>query len=111
MNYEPCELRRTKPRPKKDLNPLNPDFRLRRNYYKGSPAIYFFLVGVCLLTIAVLPWITIDVSVTSPGIIRPKYERAEIRSYFTAIMNRVVCEEGAYIHKDSVLFILENQVI
>lgn len=70
--------------------------------------VYFLVLlamGVCLLVLRV---IYIDISIKSPGIVRPLHERTEIRSLVSGIIDSIFYKEGEYVSKDATLIRIRN---
>ncbi len=71
-------------------------------------SIYLLVIlGICAMIIG-LPFIYIDVSIKSSGIIRPVSERTEIKSFISGIIDSILYKEGQFIPKDSVLLKIKD---
>jgi membrane fusion protein, peptide pheromone/bacteriocin exporter len=70
--------------------------------------IYFLVLlamGSCML---VLPVIYIDISIKTPGVVRPQHERTEIRSLVSGIIDSILYKEGEYVSKEATLIRIRN---
>lgn len=75
---------------------------------KKTQLIYWLILLIIIATLISLPFLYFDISVKSPGIIRPSLERTEIKSMQTAIVDSVYYTEGQLVHKDSIIARLQN---
>ncbi|HTE23882.1 HlyD family secretion protein [Flavitalea sp.] len=69
-------------------------------------AIILFIGSVMIL----LPIIRVEISVRSPGIIRPDSERTVIRSLIPGIIEELYASEGQFIEKDSLILTLRDNL-
>ncbi|RYY23370.1 MAG: HlyD family efflux transporter periplasmic adaptor subunit [Chitinophagaceae bacterium] len=77
---------------------------------KRAELIYWtiiFLIGAILAT---LPLITVDISIRSPGLIRPESERTIIRSVVPGLIEKLYGKEGAFVEKDSLILVLKDPI-
>lgn len=71
-----------------------------------SQAIYVITIASILVSLLLLPFIYIDISVQSSGIIRTISEKTEIRSIVSGIIKNINVRENQMIKKNQALFIL-----
>ncbi len=66
-----------------------------------AKTIYWVLLGGICLAIAWLPFITVDVSVRTAGVVRPEQERFELRPLAGAVIDHIYYREGDTVLRDS----------
>jgi len=71
--------------------------------------IYWIIVIILITTVVSLPLINITISVKSQGIIRPKYEKAELRSFITTVIDKVNFKEGDTVKSGDVIIQLRKE--
>jgi membrane fusion protein, peptide pheromone/bacteriocin exporter len=76
-----------------------------------SQIIYLSVILVILSALVVLPFIQIDVSVQSTGIIRPTAERNEIRSLVAGTISETFIKENQVIQQGQTLFRLQTDML
>ena len=74
-------------------------------------SIYWLVLAFLVASIASLPFIKLDISVKSPGIIRPVDEKTELRSSVSTIIDSIYFKEGDTVHKGDVIIQLRKQNI
>ena len=74
-------------------------------------SIYWLVLSFLVASIASLPFIKLDISVKSPGIIRPVDEKTELRSSVSTVIDRIYFKEGDTVHKGDVIIQLRKQNI
>lgn len=75
---------------------------------KSTYLLYWLIVVLIIVSLALLPFVYFDVSVRSTGIIRPLQERTEVRSVSSGIIDSVLYKEGQLIQRDSTLMVLRD---
>jgi multidrug resistance efflux pump len=76
--------------------------------FKRAHTIYWAIIIMITVVIMLLPMISVEVSVKSPGIIRPESERTIIRSRMPGIIEKLHRYEGQFVEKDSVILTLKD---
>jgi HlyD family secretion protein len=71
--------------------------------------IYWSIILLFLIAAASLPIITTSISVTSQGIIRPKTEKAELKSIITAAIDKVNFKEGDTVKNGDIILQLHKE--
>ncbi len=66
-----------------------------------AKTIYWMLLGGICLAIAWLPFLTVDISIRTTGVVRPKQERFELRPLTGAVIDRIYYREGDTVPRDS----------
>src|SRR5882762_9921295 len=56
--------------------------------------LFWVILVILIASFASLPFIKLDVSVKSPGIIRPKNEKTELRSSISTVIDTIYFKEG-----------------
>lgn len=92
----------------KKSTPAEEDFRDHLPSYlmsiqPGSRAVYLIMLLLIILILAGLPLISVEVSVSGRGIIRPLQERTRILSINSGIVDRVYVKEGEWVRKSQAL--------
>src|SRR5918993_1181933 len=77
---------------------------------KTARSIYWMIVSFITLALLLLPFIKLDISIRSPGIIRPISERTVVRSMMTGIIRHLYYKEGDYIERDSLILDLKDNI-
>lgn len=75
-----------------------------------TQVIYSTVLGAVLVCLAALPFIKVDVSVRSAGIVRPITEKNELRSLVAGTIEEVLVAEGAYVQKGDVILRLQEDI-
>ena len=83
--------------PENDLYRYLPAIPLR------SQRLYWVLLGGICIAVALLPLITVDISVTAAGAVRPEQERTELKLLTAAVIERVYCREGELVPQGSLI--------
>lgn len=78
---------------------------------KKQYSIYWLILLIVITSIVSLPFIKFDISVKSPGIIRPVNEKTEIKSSISTVIDSVCFKEGDTVHKGDVIIQLRKQNI
>ena len=68
---------------------------INRNYI----SIYWFILIFIIICSASLPFIQLDISVKSSGIIRPVDEKTELKSSLSTVINTLFFKEGDKVRK------------
>lgn len=76
-----------------------------------SRIIYVAILLVLLILIILLPFIKIDLSTQSRGIIRSKFENNTLQSVVSAEVDKINLSENLYVHKGDTLIWLRTDVI
>jgi membrane fusion protein, peptide pheromone/bacteriocin exporter len=71
--------------------------------------IYWSIILLFLISAASLPIIKTTISVKSQGIIRPKTEKAEVRSIITAVIDKVNFKDGDTVQNGEVIIQLHKE--
>ncbi len=71
--------------------------------------IYWVIIIILITAAFSLPLIKIPISVKSQGIIRPKNERTELKSYLTTVIDRINFKEGDTVKKGDVIAELHKE--
>jgi membrane fusion protein, peptide pheromone/bacteriocin exporter len=74
-------------------------------------SIYWFLLLILVVCAASLPYIKIDISVKSPGIIRPVDEKTEVRSAISTVIDSIYFKEGDPVRKGDIIIQLRKENI
>jgi membrane fusion protein, peptide pheromone/bacteriocin exporter len=76
----------------------------------GAPtfAVYWFCLVIVAVTIAMLPFLYFDVSVRSPGILRPSLARAEIRAPRSGVIEQIYYKDGDFVRRGTILIRTRN---
>ena len=74
-------------------------------------SIYWLVLAFLVASIASLPFIKLDISVKSPGIIRPVDEKTELRSSVSTVIDSVYFKEGDTVYKGDIIIQLRKQNI
>jgi len=77
---------------------------------KSTYSIYVAICLMFIIAIASLPFLYTDISIKSQGIIRPNYERTEIKSLVPGILDTVYVKEGQFVEKGSMLALLKDNI-
>ena len=83
---------------------------LVHRYSGHSRIIYTVIVFTILLGIAVLPFITIDVSIKSNALIRPSSEISSVQSLVNGRVKKSFASENRHVKKGDVLYIVESDI-
>lgn len=75
-----------------------------------SQVIYATVLLAVLLSLLALPFIKVDVSVKSAGIVRPITEKNELRSLVAGTIEEVLVHDGQYVHKGQLLIRLQEDI-
>jgi multidrug resistance efflux pump len=78
--------------------------------FKSARTIYWAIIIMIMIVMVLLPVISVEVSVKSPGLIRPESERTIIRSRMPGIIEKLYRNEGQFIEKDSLILTLKDNV-
>lgn len=74
-------------------------------------SIYWFILLLVVISIASLPFIKIDISVKSQGIIRPVDEKTELKSSISTTIDSIYFKEGDTVRKGDVIIQLRKENI
>lgn len=75
-----------------------------------TQVIYATVLLAVLLSLLALPFIKVDVSVKSAGIVRPVTEKNELRSLVAGTIEEVLVQEGQYVKKGELLLRLQADI-
>lgn len=75
-----------------------------------TQVIYATVLLAVLLSLLALPFIKVDVSVKSAGIVRPITEKNELRSLVAGTIEEVLVHEGQYVNKGQLLLRLQEDI-
>lgn len=75
-----------------------------------TQVIYATVLLAVLLSLLALPFIKVDVSVKSAGIVRPVTEKNELRSLVAGTIEEVLVQEGRYVKKGELLLRLQADI-
>lgn len=75
-----------------------------------SQMIYTTVLLAVLLCLLALPFIYVDVSVKSAGIVRPIAEKNELRSLVSGTIEEVLVREGQYVEKGQLILRLQEDI-
>lgn len=75
-----------------------------------TQVIYIAVLSAVLLTILLLPFIKVDVSVKAAGLVRPVTEKNELRVMVAGTIEEVLVTEGQKVQKGQVLMRLQEDV-
>ena len=83
-----------------------------RSEIKHKYFLLFWVILVILIASFVsLPFIKLDVSVKSPGIIRPKNEKTELRSSISTVIDTIYYKEGDTVKQGDIVIQLRKENI
>lgn len=74
-------------------------------------SIYWFTLIVIVVSISCLPFIKIDISVKSQGIIRPKDEKTELKSSISTTIDSIYFKEGDTVKEGDIVIQLRKENI
>lgn len=77
----------------------------------SSTIIYMVVIITVIISLILLPFIYIDITMSSSGIIRPVTEKTTITSSLTEYVDSVYKTEGSYIHKGDTLLTFSKRSI
>lgn len=75
---------------------------------RKTHVIYILFLSAVVAAIAILPFVYVDISVRSAGIIRPEQERTEIKPIMTGIIDSVYYKEGDIVQQGAVILSLKD---
>lgn len=81
------------------------------NIKMRSQVIYISILLFVVSVIAASPFIYVEVTVNSNGIIRPIAEKSEIKTLYSGIIDSISCREGDYIRHNSPIIYLQSNLI
>src|SRR5687767_9476397 len=70
--------------------------------------LYFLIITIFISVIVSLPFLYVDISVVTPGIVRPSDERTEVKSATAGFISVLKYREGEFVKKDSMLAALQQ---
>lgn len=74
-------------------------------------SIYWFVLSIIIISIASLPFIKLDISVRSQGIIRPKDEKTELKSSISTVIDSIYFKEGNTVKRGDIIIQLRKENI
>lgn len=86
------------------------DVYLARHRTRGGP-IYLILLMLVFLLVLALPLVRLEVTVASPGIIRPVAEKHEVRARTAGLADSVVARLGAAVSRGDPLVTLRHDIL
>ncbi len=86
----------------------NSSLALLHKSHKRKDAVFIILILIILVTLIALPLIHTDISIKSPGIIRPANERTDIKSITSGIIDSIYCTEGDLVKKNGIILRLKD---
>ena len=75
---------------------------------RKSQAVYILFMLAVVISLSVLPFIYVDISVHAAGIIRPQQERTEIKPIMTGIIDSIYFKEGDTVQQGAVIVSLKD---
>ncbi|RPE08409.1 HlyD family efflux transporter periplasmic adaptor subunit [Chitinophaga lutea] len=75
-----------------------------------TQVIYTTVLVAVLLSLIALPFIKVDVSVKSAGIVRPVTEKNELRSFVAGTIAEVTATEGQHVEKGQLIMRLQEDI-
>jgi multidrug resistance efflux pump len=77
----------------------------------GSKVIYWIIIGIVILGIAILPFVYVDVSVQARGYFQSDIEKQTIYAPFQGKIIYTSIEDGKKINKGDTLFIIDSETL
>lgn len=74
-------------------------------------SIYWFVLTIIIISLASLPFIKLDISVKSQGLIRPKDEKTELKSYISTVIDSIYFKEGDTVKRGDIVIQLRKENI
>lgn len=81
-------------------------------FYKNkvpSLILYWIFIAIVVITLILLPFIYVDISLSSNGFVRPKYEKTVLTSPVSERVKKICFKEGDEIQKGDTLLILKTE--
>ena len=75
-----------------------------------TQVIYTIVLAAVLLSLLALPFIKVDVSVKSAGIVRPVTEKNELRSLVSGTIEEVLVRDGQHVEKGQLILRLQEDI-
>lgn len=88
-------------------NKLSYLFIINRKHF----SIYWFILLVLVSSIVSLPFIKVDISIKSSGIIRPKDDKTELKSSVTTTIDSIYFKEGDTVNEGDIVIQLRKENI
>ncbi|WP_338871558.1 HlyD family efflux transporter periplasmic adaptor subunit [Spirosoma sp. SC4-14] len=79
--------------------------------HRQSQLLYTLVLVSLLGAMLALPFVYVDVSVTSPGLLRTEQEKTEVRPLVAGTVTRITVRENQYIYKGQPLVFLQTHVL
>ena len=76
-----------------------------------SQLLYSLVLFALVMAVMMLPFVYVDVSVTSPGLLRTALDRTEIRSLVAGTVTNVMVRENQYIHQNQPIASLQTYML
>ena len=76
-----------------------------------SQLLYSLVLTAFVMAVMMLPFVYIDVSVTSPGLLRTVLDKTEIRSLVAGTVTNVMVRENQYIHQNQPIASLQTYML
>ena len=76
-----------------------------------SQVIYISILLFVISAMAASPFIYVEITVNSNGVIRPIAEKSEIKTLYSGIIDSISCREGEYIRYNSPIIYLQSNLI
>lgn len=78
---------------------------------RNQISLYWLILIFLLICGAALPFVKLDISVKSSGIIRPVDEKTELKSSISTVIDTIYFKEGDTVHKGDIIIQLRKQNI
>ena len=76
-----------------------------------SQVIYITILLFAISALAVSPFINVEVTVSSNGIIRPVAEKSEIKTMYGGTIDSIICREGEFTRSGSPVIYLQSNLV
>ena len=93
------------------INPLHSYEGLYHSNTIRSNIIYILIIVSIILTISLLPFIKVSISVQGRGLIRPIAEKTEVKAIRPEIVTSVHIKEGQFTRKGDTLIVLRQDIL
>ena len=74
-------------------------------------SIYWVILLMCIISLVTLPFIKLDISIKSTGIIRPKDEKTELKSSISTVIDSIYFKEGDTVNRGDIIIQLRKENI
>jgi HlyD family secretion protein len=86
----------------------NTSIQYLHNIKMRSQVIYISILLFVVSAMAASPFIYVEVTVNSNGVIRPVAEKSEIKTLYSGIIDSISCREGEYISRNGPIIYLQS---